>query len=49
VSISCLDEENQRIITAECFVYSPGNNKRNVLRSLESVLYTIKFEKDEQN
>ena len=48
VSVSCLDEENQRIITAECFVYAPGKNKRNILRNLESVLYTIKFEKNEQ-
>ena len=49
VSVSCLDEENQRVITAECFVYAPGKNKRNILRNLESVLYTIKFEKDEQH
>ena len=49
VSVSCLDEENQRVITAECFVYAPGKNKRNTIRSLESVLYTIKFEKDEQH
>ena len=49
VSVSCLDEENQRVITAECFVYAPGKNKRNILRNLESVLYTIKFEKNEQH
>lgn len=48
VSISCLDEENQRIITAECFVYAPGKNKRNTLRNLESLLYTIQFENNEQ-
>lgn len=46
VSVSCLDEENQRIITAECFVYAPAKNKRNILRNLESVLYTIKFEEN---
>ena len=48
VSVSCLDEKNQRVVTAECFVYAPGKNKRNILRNLESVLYTIKFEQNEQ-
>ncbi len=41
VSVSCLDRENQRVITAEAFIYAPNKYKRNAMRQLESVLYTI--------
>lgn len=44
VSISCLDEKNQRIITAEAFIYAPNQYKRNAMRQLEAALYTIKAE-----
>jgi hypothetical protein len=44
VSISCLDQENQRIITAEAFIYAPNQYKRNAMRQLEAALYTIKPE-----
>ena len=44
VSISCLDEKNQRIITAEAFIYAPNQYKRNAMRQLEGALYTIKPE-----
>jgi hypothetical protein len=42
VSISCLDQKNQRIITAEAFIYAPNQYKRNAMRQLEAALYTIK-------
>lgn len=45
VSVSTLDKENQRVITAECFIYAPNQYKRNVLRQLESTLYTIEINK----
>lgn len=45
VSISTLDRENQRVITAECFIYAPNKYKRNILRQLESTLYTIELNK----
>ncbi len=44
VSISCLDEKNQRIITAEAFIYAPNEYKRNAMRQLEAALYTLKAE-----
>jgi len=44
VSISTLDKQNNRVVTAEAFIYAPNKYKRNVLRQLESVLYTISFE-----
>jgi len=45
VSVSTLDKENQRVITAECFIYAPNQYKRNVLRQAESTLYTIDINK----
>lgn len=44
VSVSCLDQKNQRIITAEAFIYAPNQYKRNAMRQLEAALYTIKVE-----
>ena len=38
-----LDKANQRIITAEIFVYSPDKLKRNLVRMLEASLYTLKL------
>lgn len=43
VSHTRLDKENQRIITAEIFVYSPDKMKRNLIRRLEASLYTLKL------
>ena len=42
-SHSRLDEENQRIITVDAFVFAPGKNKRNAMRQLEAVVYTTKM------
>lgn len=38
-----LDEENQRIIVAEIFVYSPDKMKRNLVRQMEASLYTLRL------
>lgn len=43
VSHTRLDKTNQRIITAEVFVYSPNKLKRNLVRMLEASLYTLKL------
>lgn len=42
-SHSRLDEENQRIITVDAFVFAPGKNKRNAMRQLEAVVFTTKM------
>ncbi len=44
VSMSCLDKDNQNVITVEVFLYGPNENKRNAMRQLEAVLYTVKPE-----
>lgn len=46
VSHTRLDEANQRVITAEVFIYAPEKKKRNLLRKLEASLYTLKLPQD---
>lgn len=43
VSHTTLDELNQRVVTAEVFVYAPGQKKRNPLRQAEAVLYSVRL------
>jgi hypothetical protein len=38
-----LDEENNRIVVAEGFVYAPETNKRNYIRRIEAALYTLRL------
>ncbi len=45
VSISQLDKKNNRIVTVEGYVYAPKFNKRNYIRQLEAILYSITFTK----
>ena len=42
VSMSTLDKQHRRVITAEVFIYAPNKYKRNLLRRLEANLYTLK-------
>lgn len=48
VSHTRLDKKNQRIITAEIFVYSPEKMKRNLVRQMEASLYTLKLPEEKQ-
>ena len=43
VSHTRIDTVNNRVVTAEVFVYSPNKLKRNLMRLLESSLYTLKL------
>lgn len=38
-----LDEENNRVIVAEGFVYAPETDKRNFIRRIEAALYTLRL------
>ena len=42
ISLSQVDELNQRLITAEAFVYAPEMEKADLVRKMEAVLYTLK-------
>ncbi len=46
VSLTTLDEKNNRIITVEAFVFAPETTKRNLIRQVEAILYTLDIESD---
>lgn len=41
VSITTLDEKRNRIVTVEGFVYAAGYKKRNLVRQLEAIIYSL--------
>jgi hypothetical protein len=43
ISASIVDEERQMVITVDGFVYAPKFDKRNYVRKLEAILYTLKL------
>lgn len=43
VSLTTLDEERNRIITVEGYVFAPGDKKRNFLRQVEGIIYTLEI------
>ena len=47
VSFSRVDEENNRVIVAEGFVYAPEKMKRGLIRRLEGALYTLKLPEEQ--
>ncbi len=49
VAISELDAANQRVITAFAFVYAPSKDKRNYLRQVEAMIYSLKLNNQADN
>lgn len=49
VSLSTLDPIRHRIVTVEGYVYAPRYDKREYLRQLEAMIYSIKFPDQEKN
>lgn len=43
VSLTRLDQVNGRVVTAEGFLFAPGQKKRNAMRQVEAILYTLKM------
>lgn len=43
VSLSTLDAANKRVLTVEGFIYSPKYNKRDYLRQVEAMIYSLRF------
>lgn len=43
VSLTRIDEMNMRIITVEGFVFAPGKEKRNPLRQMDAMVYSVKL------
>ncbi len=44
VSITQYDEERKRIVTVEGFIFAPGHDKRNLVRRVEAIVYSMDFE-----
>ena len=44
ISLSTVDEVTNRVITVDGFVYAPGDKKREFLRQVETILYTLKLQ-----
>lgn len=43
-----LDEQSQRVVFVEGFVYAPHDGKRKLIRNLEAALYTLQLPSDNQ-
>lgn len=43
VSISSIDKQNNRIVTIDGYVYAPKYDKRNYMRQIEAILYSLSF------
>ena len=49
VSLSVLDLANQRVINAYGFVYAPSKEKRNLLRQVEAMVYSLQLNNQADN
>ena len=48
VSLTRLDQVNGRVVTAETFLFAAGQKKRNAIRQLEAILYTLEMPNERQ-
>lgn len=48
ISWSTLDQRNNRVVTIDCYVYSPKYNKRDLLRGLEALIYSVRLPEPEE-
>ncbi len=49
IALSELDAANQRVINTFAFVYAPSKDKRNLLRQMEAMIYSIKLNNQADN
>lgn len=48
ISLTVLDPSKKRVVTVEGNVYAPKNNKRNYIRQLEAMIYSLEFSEKNQ-
>jgi len=48
VSITQYDEARKRIVTVDGFLFAPGEEKRNLLKRLDAILYSLDFPEEEK-
>jgi len=46
VALTVIDEVHQQILTVEGFVYAPSRDKRNLLRQMDAMIYSMKWTED---
>lgn len=46
ISLTTVDEVNKRIVTAEGFVFAPNKDKKNYIRQLEAIIYSLTLPED---
>ena len=49
ISLAALDAANQRVVVAFGYVYAPSKDKRNLLRQVEAMVYSLKFNNQTEN
>ncbi|MFO7615471.1 MAG: DUF4837 family protein [Bacteroidales bacterium] len=47
INYTFIDEANNKVITLDGYVYNPNNEKKNYLRQLESIFFSLKFSQGE--
>ena len=48
VSLTRLDQVNGQVVTAEAFLFAAGQKKRNAMRQLEAILYSLEMPNERQ-
>ncbi len=43
ISLTTIDEKNKRVVTVEGYVFAPNSPKRELIRDLEAILYSLTF------
>ena len=49
ISLAELDAAGQRVVVAFGYVYAPSKNKRNLLRQVEAMVYSLKLNNQAEN
>ena len=47
INLAVLDEANNRVVVIDGFVYAPTKDKRNFLRQVEAIAYSLRFPKQQ--
>jgi hypothetical protein len=47
ISLVQLDEKRNKIITVDGFVFAPAHKKRELIRQMEAILYSLKIQDQE--
>lgn len=49
ISLATLDAVNRRVVVAFGYVYAPSKDKRNLLRQVEAMIYSLKLNNQDEN